>query len=384
MSTYSHDYSGIPRSFKRRSVAELLAARKPPTAILEHFLDAGTTLTAKVENGVNHRTFALLLAASIACGVDFGVYRSRGPAKVFFISGSHFESDWQRLKLLQTHDQLSQARPLLEKNLTFYHHEHEADPRVDLGHPSTQVAMRKTMPDGVAVVIIDSVPAFMHPKLGKLGPITPYQWFSELNAEGIAVVAFDLLRPREYPPSSEAQAATTAYLTHDENAPSHLGGGFTLERWRAGDPDFALRRSSFWHTELGGELEYGFSLPDPDATNTAEGIRKSERFIKLELLLAEDMPLKDIASELGVHKSTITRMKQRIQEDARQATAEAARDPNGPINSWESNQPESALSPATTWPTGPQLGKRLQVIRRNGVAEESDQDGELGGQLEES
>jgi Homeodomain-like domain len=374
LSTYRHDYSGTPRAFTRRSVAELMAARKPPTAILEYLLDEGTTISAKVEEGVNHRPFALLLAASIACGIDFGIYRSRGPAEVFYISGSHFESDWQRLKSLQTHAELAQARARLESNLTFYHREHEADPLVDLGHPATQEAMRKSMPDRVSVVVVDWVPSFMRQKLGKLQPISPVKWFSELNAEGIAVVAFDVLRPGDYPPASEAQAASTAYLSRDENAPSHLGSGFTLERWRAGDPDFAPRRSSFWHTELGGELEYGFSLPDPSNTDAPEEIRKSERFIKLELLLAEGMPLKDIATEFGVHKSTITRMKQRIQEDARQAKAEAARDPNGPVNSWKANLHGAIPTPVKTWPPGPQLGKRLQAIRRNGDEEEGKDD----------
>jgi uncharacterized protein YerC len=350
MSTYEHDYSGRPNRFMRRSVQEFLAARKPPGVILDHFLDERATLCARVEKGVDHRPFAILMAVAIACGIDFGIYRSRGPRKVFFISGAgHFEADWHRLNSISKMPEFAQATSLLEKNLHLYHREHEQDPRVDLGDAITQGAMRNSMPNGVDVVIVDWVPALVGAKMGKLKPISPYQWFYELNDEGIAVVAFDVLRTVDRPPASEAVAASTAYLTEDPHAPTQFGGGFLIERWRVGDPDYAARKSSFWHTIIGDEFEYGFFLADLDSIDKPAEIRRTEREIKLEVMLAQKIPQKDIAEEFGVHKSTITRMKQQMKKDAEAAAKAEARDPLSPMNSWDNVVP---------------LGKHLRSARR--------------------
>ncbi|OAK60195.1 hypothetical protein A3K87_24065 [Variovorax paradoxus] len=292
----------------------------------------------------------MVMAAAIACGVDFGIYRSRGPRNVFFISGAgHFEADWHRLNSISRMPEFAAASALLERNLHFYHREHEQDPCVDLGSVVAQEAMRKSMPNGVDLIIVDWVPAFMRTKMGKLRPIPPYAWFNELNNEGIAVVAFDVLRTADRPPASETVAASTAYLTEDPHAPAQFGGGFLIERWRVGDPDYAARRSSFWHTIIGDEFEYGFSLADPDHVEKAGEIRKTEREIKLEVMLAQGIPQKDIAAELGVHKSTITRMKQEMEKAAKAEAEAEARDPRSQMNSWENVIP---------------LGKHLREARR--------------------
>lgn len=350
MTTYEHDYSGRPNRFMRRSAAEFLAARKPTGIILDHFLDERATLCARVEKGVDHRSFAILMAVSVACGIDLGIYRSRGPRSVFMISGAgHFEADWHRLNSISKMPEFAQARSLLEKNLHLYHREHEQDPSVDLGDVVTQRAMRNSMPNGVDLVVVDWVPALVRAKMGKLKPISPYQWFRDLNDEGIAVVAFDELRTADRLPASEAAAASTAYLTEDPHAPTQFGGGFVIERWRVGDPDYAARKSSFWHTIIGDEFECGFSLADPDDVEKANEIRKTERYIKLEVMLANGMPQKDIAAEFGVHKSTITRMKQEIEKAEIAAAKVEARSPFSPMNRWDNVIP---------------LGKHLREARQ--------------------
>jgi hypothetical protein len=205
------------------------------------------------------------------------------------------------------------------------------------------------MPDKVDVVVVDWVPHFTRPKKARLEPITPYQWFKDLNAESVSVVAFDRLRSSDRHGNTETTNAFRAYLTIDSNAPSQFGDGFQIERWRVTDADYAPRKSSFWHTNLGGELEYGFSLIDVDDVDKPALTRKTEREIKLEILLAANMPQKDIAEELQVHKSTITRMKQRLKEEADAAAKIAARDPRSPQNSWDNVMP---------------LGKHLRAIRK--------------------
>ncbi|SFC11051.1 Helix-turn-helix domain-containing protein [Polaromonas sp. OV174] len=336
MSTYEHDYSGLPRRFKSRTPSEVLAARPKANPFLVHLLDGGQTLRCLVEDGVQHQYFFMILAASLACGIDFGIYRSTGPRKVFLMLGStYFAHDVHRLDAVKRMPIFAEASALLERNLSIYAWDHEKDPRVDLGHSITQEAMRNSMPSDIEVVMADWVPSFIRPKMAKLKPISPYPWFHELNADGIAVVAGDILLPADRRSASEAISASTAYLTVDPNAPSQFGGGLQIERWRVGDADYAPRRSSFWHTEIGAELDYGFALDDPDDTDKPSLIRKTEREIKVEVMLAQGMPQKDIAKILGVHKSTITRMKQHLDEEAAKAEKAEARDPNASRNRWD-------------------------------------------------
>ncbi len=339
MSRANHDFGG-PHKFATHTISAILASKPQVDIILEHFLDGSTTLRALVEKGVNHREFLLLLAAHVACGKHFGIYRCPAPRKVQLLSCGYFAADWHRLSLISKMPEFADAQDLLERNLSIYHRDHEKDPLVDLGYQPHQEAMQRSMPNGTEVVIVDWVPGFMRRRMGKLQPIPPYGWFNSLNDQGIAVVAFDRLERADLDTPTEAVAASTAFLTPDVNAPSQFGGGFLIERGRVGDADYAARNASFWHTEIGGELEYGFALPDPDDLAKPATIRQTERLIKLELMLAKgDLLLKDIAVEFDVHKSTITRWKQELEEGATEAAKAALLDPNSSHNRWESPKP---------------------------------------------
>lgn len=339
MSLNDHDFGG-PHKFATHTMSAILASKPQVDIILEHFLDGGTTLRALVEKGVNHREFLLLLAVSMACGKHFGIYRCPAPRKVQLISCGHFAADWHRLSVISKMPAFADAQALLERNLSIYHRDHEKDPLVDLGYQPHQEAMKRSMPKGTDVVIVDWVPGFMRKPMGRLQPIPPYGWFNSLNDQGIAVVAFDRLERTDLDTPTEAVAASTAFLTVDVNASSQFGGGFLIERGRVGDADYAMRKASFWHTEIGGELEYGFDLPDPDDLAKPVDTRKDERFIKLELMLATgDHMLKDIAAEFKVHKSTITRWKQELEKGSTEAAQAALLDPNSSHNRWESPPP---------------------------------------------
>lgn len=335
MSSNDHDFGG-PHKFATHTMSAILASKPQVDIILEHFLDGGTTLRALVEKGVNHREFLLLLSAHVACGKHFGIYRCPAPRKVQLISCGYFAADWHRLSLISKMPEFADAQALLERNLSIYHRDHEKDPLVDLGYQPHQEAMLRSMPKGTDVVICDWVPGFMRKRMGKLQPVPPYGWFHSLNDQGIAVVAFDQLERTDLDPPTEAVAASTAFLTVDINASKQFGGGFLIERGRVGDADYAARKASFWHTVIGGELEYGFTLPDPDDLEKPATIRHAERLIKLELMMATgELLQKDIAAEFEVHKSTISRWKQELKEGATEAAKAALLDPNSSHNRWE-------------------------------------------------
>lgn len=339
MSRDDHDFGG-PHKFATHTMSSILASKPQVDIILEHFLDGGNTLRALVEKGVNHREFLLLLATHVACGKHFGIYRCPAPRKVQLISCGHFAADWHRLSLISKMPEFADAQALLERNLSIYHRDHEKDPLVDLGYQPHQEAMHRSMPKGTEVVIVDWVPGFMRKGMGKLQPIPPHGWFNSLNDQGIAVVAFDRLERTDWDMPTEAVEASTAFLTVDINASSQFGGGFLIERGRVGDADYAVRKASFWHTEIGSEFEYGFNLPDPDDLEKPSKTRKDERDIKLALMLATgEHLLKDIAAEFKVHKSTVTRWKQELDKGAADAAKAALLDPNSSHNTWELPQP---------------------------------------------
>lgn len=363
MSTFHHDHLGGPTRFTTHSLKSILSSEPKHEAILEHFLDAGKTLRAVCEEDVNHRVFALLVAASIAAGTGLGIYQSCGPRKVFLLWGAgHFESDWHRLKLISRMPEFDAAQALLERNLQIYHRDHENDPPIDLGDSTTQTAMTKTMAQDTEVMIVDWVPSLMRKRSGRLHPIPPFPWFKELNAKGIAVVAFDEWRKADGEPKTEATAAATAYLRPDPSAPSQFGGGFLIERGRVGDADHAARNCSFWHTEIGGELDFGFYLPDPADEDRPSEVKKRERDIKFEVMLASNMKLVDIAEEFKVHKSTITRWKQELEREKEAAERAALLDPNSPNNRWDAVEP---------------LGRLLRVGRRQVEERDEREQGKL-------
>ena len=339
MSRDDHDFGG-PHKFATHTMSSILASKPHVDIILEHFLDGGTILRALVEKGVNHREFLLLLAVCMACGKNFGIYRCPAPRKVQLISCGHFAADWHRLSLVSKMPEFADAQALLERNLSIYHRDHEKDPLVDLGYQPHQEAMQRSMPKGTEVAIVDWVPGFMRKRMGKLQPIPPYGWFKSLNDQGIAVVAFDRLERTDWDMPTEAVEASTAFLTVDINAQRQFGGGLMIERGRAGDADYAMRKAAFWHTVIGNEFEYGFDMPDPVDLAKLELSRENERDIKFELMLASgDYMLKEIAEEFKVHKSTITRWKQELEEGATEAAEAALLDPNSSHNRWESPQP---------------------------------------------
>jgi hypothetical protein len=111
-------------------------------------------------------------------------------------------------------------------------------------------------------------------------------------------------------------------LTHDATAPAELGGGHLLHRGRVGDADSMPKCISFWYTEVGGCLTYGFSVPDNEDLDAPRLTKKLERQIKVELMLKNGISQKAIAEELKVHAATICRDCREIDEnDAKAARA---------------------------------------------------------------
>ena len=145
-----------------------------------------------------------------------------------------------------------------------------------------------------------------------------------------------------------------AYLTAEATAPTQLGGGFRISRSRAWDPDYAPKECSFWFTEIGGCLEYGFYLPDDDDASKPTLKRSHENYIKAALMIEAGVEAKDIAERLEVHASSISRLKKKLQEDAKKAAEVASKDPLAPENSWATPAPKLAS-------TGPSLAPKSNV-----------------------
>lgn len=355
MSARERDYSGPPRRFKTNRISQLLARpRERPVALVEHLLDKAKTLRVLVEPGLKVAMFLLILAAHCAVGLDLGPYRISKPMKTFLcLAASDAEAALHRLGLIAKLMADKGLLDLLNQNLTIYRRDLE-DPLPDLGEISTQEAMRMAMDEATDIFIADWVPSLRREKLGRLLPISPYRWFQELNGEGIAVVAFDELAKQKRSQVTEAMEPGLAYLTAEATAPTQLGGGFRISRSRAWDPDYAPKECSFWFTEIGGCLEYGFYLPDDDDASKPTLKRSHENYIKAALMIEAGVEAKDIAERLEVHASSISRLKKKLQEDAKKAAEVASKDPLAPENSWATPAPKLAS-------TGPSLAPKSNV-----------------------
>lgn len=326
MSTSEKTQSDDVVRVKVRSAKYVLERQFPKPEPLQHgLLYKGSVLRVVIDPDVPVRQFGMLLASTVAVGSDLGPFASGPGAKVLYVSGSgDAEADQHRLALIyNSFDPELQA--MLSNSLTLYHRGMEGDDQIDLTTDQGWEVFKKSIPSDTEVVIIDYLPAFFptenisHKQRKDLETR-----FRDLSKRGHTIVIFDV-ESKKRTMLGENRVKNTIYLTHDDTAPTQLGGGLLLHRSRVDDADSMPKCVSFWYTAVDGKLAYGFCVPDDENHDAPRLTKRLERKIKVSQMREAGMSQKTIAKQLEVHAATICRDCEELDNEEHKAEKSKAR-----------------------------------------------------------
>lgn len=257
MSTSEKTQEGEVVRVKVRGAKEFLDLQEPKSVALQHaLLYERNVHRVIVESEVNSRLFALLLAASVAVGADLGPFAKGPGAKVLYISGSgDKDADPHRMKsIFNSFDTEQKAKYIA--SFSMYHRELEGDDEIDLTTKEGREVLKKSIPTGTKMMVIDYLPPFFPgDTISRKARKELDAWFRDLSNQGMTVVVFDV-ETKSRTMQGEKRAKNTIYLDHDATAPTQFGGGHLIRRSRVDDADSMPKCVSFWYTEVDGVLTY--------------------------------------------------------------------------------------------------------------------------------
>ena len=289
--------------------------------LIPYLIPEAETILFLADPNVDAQTFANLLAFLASRGLPLEPFASPKASPVLVIYGPEQDLD-QTLATLHRIDQACASSDVFKDalgNFRFYHPKAEADETTYLDTSAGQAALLASIPKGCKLVVIPDLAACLSPHVkdrdSSLSILT-----KKLNSAGVAIAIFESAVPRS---SVGAQFVTKSScivrLTHDEAAPTEVGGGFHLVRKKF-DPydtsDVIPTRIQFWFAALGGKLDWGWTFRDEQNPQSSKQVAIMERRIKVANLLAAKKEQKEIAALLDVHAATVCRDIAAIQAQA--------------------------------------------------------------------
>lgn len=278
--------------------------------LIPKFIPASGTIAVLAPPGIDTQPFALLLAYGIAGGKIIPPLGQGAGVPVLFCSGNGDQhEDKSLLKLISQKDPRQNSRDLASQNLHIYQREYQNDEPVFLDTQEGQRALRKSMPEGCKLIVLDDLRAWSCGKFARRDDLTKVSpWLSALNRDGISVLFVERVTKNGANTSTLVRKPSNIIqLTKDPAAPTKFGGGFNVIRKKTDFSDMVPSMFRFWYKVVNGRFDFGWECSDLSDATSAKQVEIIERQMEVESLLLLKMEQKAIAVKLEVDAATISR-----------------------------------------------------------------------------
>lgn len=220
-----------------------------------------------------------------------------------------FLPDLELLPMLEAKNTDAEAKKIAQKNLRVHYCDPNGTLPVPIDTGDGQRAILDSMPPDCKLIVFDNISAWVSG--GKLDDATTTKvrkFLVELNDEGVSVVIFDSPKGKSADASTLTRNnANVIHLTKDAAAPHEFGGGFNIVRAKHGFADQIPSTIQFWYKVFNQTLNFGWEFRDPNNTQTAKQVAKTQRQMQVDKLLQAGKKQKEIAKILKVDAATISR-----------------------------------------------------------------------------
>lgn len=288
-------------------------AHKRPKHILENFLPAGETVYVYFESGVDTRIFGLLAIYAVAAGKDLPPFGVGAGVPVLYCSGAGSKySDEKRFQLISNRDPFESSRKRAYENMKIYHRDHEGDAPLFLNSRHDQEIFINSIPHGTEFIVLDDAFSWVQrgSEMDCMEKSDFTMFLNSLNALGITVLIFISGTKKAVlhgEISVQSDCHNVISLTQDKGAPREFGGGFNVIRRRLDEDESVPTNFQFWYKVVNGEFDFGWECREQLSTTAAKKIEMTERLMKVDMLLKQDKPQKEIAALLDVDAATVSR-----------------------------------------------------------------------------
>lgn len=307
--------------FRTRSLAQLASEiSAPPPDFMQGLVAARSLTVFRSDPGVQTEEFMYLLAQCLAVKRDLGPFVAHAAVKVnLFVNNGAHGKDAELAGLLERRCDAEVPDHESAANLSVYHRDAEGDPAYYLDTQEGQKALLNSLLPDCKVVILDDVAVWLSPKHIQSVDAVPLSNLCEaLGEKGIALVLFEKSRNAAEPfrAAYRMGAQHLVRLVKDPCAPVEVGGGFFVVRERMRYSDKVPAKIQWWFTVIDGQFRDSWQWPDPENPMTPKQVAIAERRIQVERLYKDGLNQMEIAAELGIKQSTVSRDLTAIAEQA--------------------------------------------------------------------
>lgn len=292
------------------SMKELLNAPTPTRPhILPGLIVYGETTYVHVAHTLNGDTFALLIAYVSAYGIEFAPYGIGAGVDVLCLLGkSHPVSYRKVVQRIAERDTKHRYEADNGEKLKFRYRFHENEVPLNLCSRADQDTFLKSVPKNVKLIVFTDLGAWTDPKTDLFDASEVATLMTKLNERGIAILLLSrsTRKPSQLDFSGYRNPPNLVWLTQDAAAPTEYGGGFLVSRNKMDEEDPVPTKYRFWYSVKNGKLDSGHFVNDVTPSEAKRTVMQ-ERQLKVEELLAQGMPQKDISMILRVDPATISR-----------------------------------------------------------------------------
>lgn len=308
-------YPQSSKSLVAVSLDEILNAAEPELAfIVPGLIPKGGNVIVRVAPEVDPLMYVSILLYSTAAGhklqpfgqcpptVNFGVFGRKTPKRLR-----------EQLEMLHSRGcQSDERRGLAARNLHLSKLEFGGNKTGYLNWITTQESLEDSMPDECELIVyFDAAYALTTRDADAMDYRKFADHLGKLNQKGIATVVFFQAGKRSCDALEDEFMSDGVNcfltLTCDPGAPRDLGGGFIVERRKMSEHDTLPMRFAFWYTVIDGSLDFGWECRDSAITENTKKFQIFERQKRVQGLLDQEMPQKEIAVVLNVDAATVSR-----------------------------------------------------------------------------
>jgi DNA-binding CsgD family transcriptional regulator len=205
------------------------------------------------------------------------------------------------------------------ESLKFLHRFHAGDKAAALCSRFDQESFVRNIPKNVELVVFLDVEAWSwsNTKEHSFDVTGVSTLASRLNARGVATLLFcrSLKKPFQTDFIPYRNQPNFVWLAPDPATLTEYGGGFGVFRNKLDESDPVPTNFRFWYSTLNGKLDSGWVLVNDTSSAAIKKVAMQERLLKVEELVREGMPQKDISVVLGVDPATVSRDVSRLRQN---------------------------------------------------------------------
>ena len=297
-----------PRTLTATSLSDFLDMEiTPQEAILEPWLNTKSLNMLHAKRGVGKTHMGLAIAYAVATGTSYLRWKAPKPRKVVYLDGEM--SSYSLQSRLQAISEATPCAPALLDNLLIFTPDLQLGPIPDLAERGWHLAVRELI-DDAELVVVDNLSCLARSG-GQENDSDSWdvmsEWALGLRREGVAVLFM------HHSGKNGQQRGTSRRedilnvvinLKHPADYSSEKGAQFEVH-FEKGRELYGEDSKPFLAQMLTKEdLQY-WEIEDLDAST----------FDQVVAMTNLDMSMYDIAAELGVNKSTVSRYQKRAKEE---------------------------------------------------------------------